>query len=202
MPVIDPVEKQRLMSLASQAPSLNSASTADDILAELEGQPPATNPSPVKPRPPKPKIPKVEGEETEEPLDEKASLAKTLKYIAENFPNPPTQEMMDRWRANYGSVYMIALSDDEIFIFRPIKRQEYKQLMAMLGEIAGKNPNVNPDDMLEEKLCEKCVLWPALGAEFGSFSKAGNIPTLAGVIREASNFIPNQLAVRLVRKLA
>lgn len=138
---------------------------------------------------------------TPEVKDEGDPLVKTIEYLQENFKDAPSQEQIALWKQTFGEVFMLALSEEEVYIWRALKRSEYKQMINTISEMTQKNAGVNPDDWVEERMVEKCVLWPHISPEYATFSKAGNIPTLAAMIRESSNFISPQVAVRLVRKL-
>lgn len=140
--------------------------------------------------------------EQKEQVEEKEQMEEDpLTLIAKNFPDAPNAEQTKAWKAQYGEVFAIGLSDIEVFIWRPIRYQEYKMLKNSLLDAKQKSPELDVDSLFDEKLCEKCILWPRIVPEWGTLTKAGNIPVLAEMIRESSNFINPAAAVRLVRKL-
>ena len=79
--------------------------------------------------------------------------------------------------------------------------KKWKSLMTDLKAAKAGNPNLEIQEIMDERICEKCVLWPDIGADWAAFSKAGTVPTLAEAIRESSNFVPLDIAMRLVRRL-
>lgn len=125
-----------------------------------------------------------------------------LMLLGELFENAPSPEQIQRWKQTYGAVYMLPLSDDEVYLWRPIKRSEWKNLLGMIKQAKGANAELDAEELLNERLCEKCILWPSVSAEWATFSKAGTVPTIAEAIRQSSNFVPLELAMRMVRKIA
>ena len=67
------------------------------------------------------------------------------------FEGGPTQKQIDEWKSRFkDGVFMTELGD-EVFVWRPITRLEYKNIMKIK----------NADAMFrEEKICETCILWP------------------------------------------
>ncbi len=124
-----------------------------------------------------------------------------LTFLKEVFPDAPSPEQIAQWKARFGGVYMLPLSEDEVYVWRPMKRTEWKSLMTDLKAAKAGNPNLEIQEIMDERICEKCVLWPDIGADWAAFSKAGTVPTLAEAIRESSNFVPLDIAMRLVRRL-
>lgn len=109
------------------------------------------------------KGPKAKAEEGNEPI----------------FPNGPTQKQVDEWKSKFGSIFMTDV-DDDIFIWRTISRVEYKDIVKLK----------DADAMYrEERMVEKCVLWPA-DYNFTSMShgKAGTPSLLAEHIMNKSGF--------------
>lgn len=106
--------------------------------------------------------------------------------------NKPGAEAIERWKDLHGEVYLFALDENEMYIWRPLRRLEYKTLRAQAKD----------DGEFQEMVVRKCVLWPNLEPEFMAACKAGTVDTFFEVIMQGSNFIDPQLAVNLlVRKL-
>ena len=95
-------------------------------------------------------------------------------------PNGPTQEQIDEWKSKYGEIFVATFSDEK-YVYRPLKRFEYKQILAV---------NQTPDarTYAEEKVAEKCIVWPKIEPAKLSTLKAGTISTLVDLIMAASNF--------------
>ena len=94
--------------------------------------------------------------------------------------NGPTQDQIDEWKAKFGEIYVAKFSEEEKYIYRPLRRLEYKQILA-LGQTDNKS-------FAEEKIVSMCAIWPALEAAKIPTLKAGTINTLVELIMEASNF--------------
>lgn len=103
----------------------------------------------------------------------------------------PDQTEIDAWKQQFGEVFLIAFDEDDMYVWRPINRLEYKQMIQ----------SVQSEAAFQEAIVQKCVLWPIIGPEWLSAGKAGTIPTLHAVIMEGSNFLEPAMAVTLVRKL-
>lgn len=96
------------------------------------------------------------------------------------FPGGPSLNKVEEWKSQFnGEVYLTEF-DEEVFLWRPIKRKEYKEI--------AKIPNAD-SFYKEERISERCVLYPE-GYNFIAMTggKAG-IPTLlAELIMEKSGF--------------
>lgn len=95
--------------------------------------------------------------------------------------NGPSQAQIDEWKNKYGDIYVATFGENEKYIYRPIRRMEYKQVLEL---------NVSPDNktFAEEKVAQMCVVWPILDPIKVPTSKAGVISTLVDLIMAASNF--------------
>ena len=99
-----------------------------------------------------------------------------------------TQEMIDGWKEKFGDVYSAVLTDDVKYIYRPMKRIEYKSVIA--------NPEA-PRSYMEEQIVLKCLIYPELSAADLAAEKAGTVSTLTDLIMAASNFGINEEPVKL-----
>ena len=85
------------------------------------------------------------------------------------FDEGPTLNQVERWKSQFGGIYMTEVSDDQVFIWRTITRKEYKDLLKAK----------NADALYrEERMCEKCVLWPEDYNFLAMSSGAAGIPSL------------------------
>ncbi|MEX3713560.1 tail chaperonin [Cytobacillus horneckiae] len=109
---------------------------------------------------------------------------------SEIFPGGPTYNDLEKWKSMYnGEVYLTEFDEDNIFVWRPIKRKEYKDIAKLQ----------NADNFYkEERICEKAMLFPAnYGFMNMSTGKAG-IPTLLHeLILEKSGFVAKTGAMKL-----
>ena len=104
-------------------------------------------------------------------------------------PNGPSQEQVNEWKTKFGDVY-VATFGEEKYIYRPLKRFEYKQILQV-----GQSPDNKT--FAEEKVAQKCVIWPEIDVSKVSVLKAGTISTLVDLIMAASNFGVTEEPVKL-----
>ena len=142
-----------------------------------------------------PEVPEVEPEANE--ADVETEDIANLKELLSGLPGGPSQDHINQLKAVHGEVFCSGFSDEELYIWRPLRRNEFKELQQGLS--AGQFDQFG----YEEMIVQKCVLWPALGAtpSVSLNTKAGTVTTLADQIMQNSNFLPPQLVARLVQKL-
>ena len=99
-----------------------------------------------------------------------------------------TQEMIDGWKEKFGDIYSATLADGNKYIYRPMKRIEYKAVTA--------NQDA-PRSYMEEQIVLKCLINPSITATDLSSEKAGTVSTLTDLIMAASNFGINEDPVKL-----
>ena len=112
----------------------------------------------------------------------------------EQLETKPTQEQIDHWKSEVGEVYFAKISDSEHFVFRAIKRKEWRDLLRRLEQV--KDPLKQ-----DEAIVMKGVLHPKLDTFNVNILSAGTINTMKELIMQASNFLPPEYALQLVRKL-
>jgi hypothetical protein len=138
-----------------------------------------------------PTVPDSQDTPEEEEKDEKDRPDPVMTAWDEHKKRPSDadiQAFKDRFGDN---IYMIALDEDEMYVWRPLTRHEYKALLQ----------NVQHEQVFMEQIVQKCVLWPTVTPEWVAGGKGGTIPTLHAVIMEGSNFLAPEVAMSLVRKL-
>lgn len=105
------------------------------------------------------------------------------------FPNGPSVPQVEEWKSRFGDEIYLTEFEEEIFLWRPITRKEYKQVM--------KVPNAD-SFYKEERICEAVILFPQ-NYNFMTMTqgKAG-IPTLlAELVMEKSGFQAKTGAMKL-----
>ena len=107
--------------------------------------------------------------------------------MAESSVKGVTQEQIEEWKGKYGEVYLISLGEEK-YIYRPIKRFEYKSIMANAESTRAFN---------EEKIVQMCVVYPIIDATKLPTIKAGTVSTLVELIMAASNFGITEEPVKL-----
>ena len=106
------------------------------------------------------------------------------------FPNGPSYNELEGWKSQFnGEIYMTEFDDDEVFLWRPIRRKEYKDISKIQ----------NADKFYqEERICEKCVLFPRKYSYMSmTHGKAGIPSLLSELILEKSGFVAKTGAMRL-----
>jgi hypothetical protein len=127
-------------------------------------------------------------------IQEKLRMTDPVIQALAEMKNAPTPEMIDSFKSSTGDeVYFISMSDKENFLFRPIRRQEWRALMGNIAKL--------DEYKKSEAIVMKGVLYPQLSQVNVGALAAGSIETLKEVILRASNFMPPDMAVSLVRKL-
>lgn len=105
----------------------------------------------------------------------------------------PSDEEIEAFKSQVGEVFLISLSEAENFVFRPIKRLEWRTLMQRVQKL---------DDLKKaEAVVMKSCLWPRLDQQNINVLTAGSIETLRDMILQVSNFMLPEVAMQLVRKL-
>lgn len=134
-----------------------------------------------------------EVEESEVPvvnIGEEINEDDTKLAEEEIFEGGPTYNDLEKWKSMYnGEVYYTEFDDENMFVWRPIKRKEYKDIAKLQ----------NADSFYkEERICEKAILFPEkYGFMNMSNGKAG-IPTLLHeLILEKSGFVAKTGAMKL-----
>jgi hypothetical protein len=106
-----------------------------------------------------------------------------------NVENGPSQEQIDEWKIKHGELFVAKFSDTEKYIYRPLKRFEYKQIMGV-GQAENKA-------FAEEKVVQTCVVWPVIDPTKIAMVKAGTISTMVDLVMAASNFGISEEPVKL-----
>lgn len=120
-------------------------------------------------------------ENLHEDIEEEASFEGT----DEIFPFGPTYDQLQEWKSAYGGEIYMSDFDDKFFIWRPIRRKEFKDIQNQIG---------NPDEYyIEERILHTCLLWPEdYAMQKMTFGKAGIPTTLSQLIMERSGFLRPQ----------
>jgi hypothetical protein len=132
-------------------------------------------------------------EEKEDPKKKDPTLAEILS----DFAGSPTKEQLDKWKAEHGEIFCSGLSALELFIFRPVKRQEFVQMQLVLAQATEPVTQYQ----VEEDTVQKCVLWASEPGLSALKLKAGTLSTLNEQVLQNSNFVTPAMASQLVIKL-
>lgn len=133
-------------------------------------------------------------EEQESVEDQESSAMDELEAVLSEFENAPDRGTLETWKYSFGEIYTSSINDNDFYVWRTVKRQEYKTILGTMAENAS-------EMMLEEAIIRKCLLFPSPSIEFVSQSRAGVIPTLYSQIMFNSGFIPREIALNMIRKI-
>lgn len=115
-----------------------------------------------------------------------------LKLFSE-LETKPTDEELESLKQKCGEVYFIPLGEKENFIFRALRRLEWRTLMNQIQPL--------DEYKKAEAIVMRGVVYPNLNQQNINVLSAGTIDTLRELILQASNFMPAQYAMEMVRKL-
>jgi len=106
-----------------------------------------------------------------------------------------TKEQIEEWKTYYNNkVFATIFDEEEYYVYRYVTRPEYKQIISTMAKNA-------TEDVFNDLLVTKCVLYPTMTPENKMALGAGTIDTLSLQIRVASNFIPESVAIDMINKL-
>jgi hypothetical protein len=129
-------------------------------------------------------------------IDKVEKLQREQDFIIQTFKqleSRPSDEEIEQMKAKVGDVYLMSLSEHENFVFRPLKRLEWRSLMQKIQPL---------DDLKRaEAIAMKATLWPRLDQQNVNVLTAGSIESVRDMILQVSNFIAPEMAMQLVRKL-
>lgn len=109
----------------------------------------------------------------------------------------PSSAEIDTWKAQYGEVFVSAFSREEVYVWRPLRRNEFRSLQLDMA-----NPEKRMDQFdYEEAIAITCTLWPKLSSEYFAKGKGGTATSLTEQIMQNSNFFTPQQAAAFVMKL-
>ena len=126
-------------------------------------------------------------------LQEKKKKQDQILQTFTSLENKPSDAEMAQWKTRFGDIYLVSLGPKENFIIRPLKRLEWQQLFAAISKF--------PEHKKANAIVMKATVWPKLTESAVSVLTAGSVDTLQSLIFEASNFLPPERAIQLVRPL-
>ena|SRR5665213_1765928 len=107
--------------------------------------------------------------------------------MAETGINGVTDVQIGEWKAKFGDIYLINLGDEQ-YVYRSIRRFEYKQVMSTPESNRAFN---------EDKIVQMCIVYPTIDVTKMPAMKAGTVSTLVELIMAASNFGISEEPVKL-----
>lgn len=136
---------------------------------------------------------------------EEAPPMDPLDAIAEQFKGAPSRAVIEGWRSSFGSVYAFVPDKDSLFLIRPLRRIEHKNIGRDVRQLARSQAAQEDQSMVEEQLHEKvvtmCMLYPQVTPNFLTMSPAGLMSTIFNLIMEHSKFMSPETALDACYKL-
>ena len=117
-----------------------------------------------------------------------------LLEILKNKSNAPDKYSLESWKLNYGKFFVSSIVSNDIYIWRTLNRMEHKQIVSQHTDSMGQ-------DVFENKIIKKCLLWPSPTNDFIASTDAGIIPTLYKQIMYQSGFVDDNYAVSMIRRI-
>lgn len=110
------------------------------------------------------------------------------EWFAPITANGPTREEVEDWKRKYKRIYYLPF-DDGVYIFRALKRPEYKEII--------RNVDLSALDR-EEMFAERCVVFPRdFTIEKANEGDAGVVSVLSDAIMEKSGFMAKTGIIKL-----
>ena len=97
------------------------------------------------------------------------------------FEGGPTPSKVEELKEKHGDIYMTEFEDESVYIWKPLSRKEFKDIMKAEGADAL---------FREERVCEKCVVWPENYDFMAMTTGRAGVPTiLSEQIMDRSGFM-------------
>lgn len=124
------------------------------------------------------------------PVEQKVNA---LLNMLKEFDNAPDEADIYNWKEKFGKIFVTSVSGSDVYIFRTIKRNEYKGI----AEGGGMDKAFS----FQDSVVRKTLLWPKPDPLFISSSDAGVIETLFDNIMFTSGFIPKDQALSMIDRI-
>lgn len=119
---------------------------------------------------------------------------KVQKFLYERHNIHPTQ--IQKWKQEYGQIYLLPFDDDDIYIYRPIRSIEFTNLMLRLRNM----PNIS-DDTSDVELVKLCLIHPKLDPLQFNTLPAGFLSSMRLAIQKASRFLSDEEVASITIRL-
>lgn len=126
-------------------------------------------------------------------IEEKQMQQDPIMEVFRQLETKPSEDEIERLKTQVGDVFLVSFSEKENFLFRSLKRLEWRALINQIQKL---------DDMKKsEAIVLKATLFPVMNQQTINALTAGAVETLKELILQASNFMGPEVAMQLVRKL-
>lgn len=139
----------------------------------------------------------------EDEVDEDADLS-PIERVRKYFPEAPSEEQLEAYKREFGEI-LAYVYGDEIYIMRPLRRGEHRTISLDLYKLSNSaQAEVDPllvESAFEEQLCQRCLIYPKMGPEMRTMSRAGLMEILKKLILEISQMVPVERAMQTCTRL-
>ena len=124
-----------------------------------------------------------------EPIDPIQEAYEAIKGL----DGAPDIMQLYEWKDIHKEFYVSSVHGEDLYIWRTLKRSEHKSI--------AESGAMKDEYTFENAVVRRCLLWPKPSPEFFVESGAGVIPTLFRQIMYQSGFIPDDMALTLIRPI-
>ncbi|RLA65741.1 MAG: hypothetical protein DRQ78_04995 [Epsilonproteobacteria bacterium] len=132
-------------------------------------------------------------EQQEEEIEEEQDTISELLETLREYENAPQAYDLEQWRDLYGMFFVSSVNGEDVYIWKTLKRMEYKSI-AQSGAL-------EQQELFENSVVRKCLLWPMANQEFFVSSDAGIVPSLFKQIMHKSGFVSDEVAISMIRRV-
>ena len=136
----------------------------------------------------------AEAEIQEDPKVESSPEEDQIQRLAEallDLPNPPDAFQLEQWKNIHGQIHASTiLGDENTYVWKTLKRADYKNIIA--------SGAANKEDLFQDAVVNKCLLYPSPKREWFVIQDAGTIPSLHKQIMFKSGFVSEEMILSLI----
>jgi len=132
-------------------------------------------------------------EDSTEEVEEELSPIDELLITLEEYADTPDKYTLESWRDIHGMFFVSSINGEDMFIWKTLKRMEYKSI-AQSGAL-------EQQELFENSVVRKCLLWPAPSQQFLVGTDAGIVPTLFKQVMHKSGFVSDDVAISMIRRV-
>jgi len=126
--------------------------------------------------------------------NEYTSQITELLNVLKEHENAPDEYTLNSWKMSHGKFFASSIEGSDVYIWRTLKRLEHRQIVSQQPQDGGQ-------DLFENQVIKRCLLWPTPNNDFISTTDAGTIPTLYKQIMHQSGFVNDEYAISMIRRL-
>jgi hypothetical protein len=119
----------------------------------------------------------------------------------------PPEDVRKRLKAKYGELKVVPIpylsGDDGVqcFVMKTLMRSEWRAAEEFAAKTAESKPGVSPQEILEEKVVARAIVWPEFPESEFPAQPAGLITTLFGIAQQMACFFNPEAIMQLTFSL-